>query len=271
MRIIIAIMLVLTLALAAWTTVPLHSMLYHEARRLSTIGNNTLLAVEFTVKDIGNYGYASIYLTYNGVYAYGLIILKAPGKNTEIYVMAGDQNHWHGPVRDARIGEDITAYILILKNKTLLYNIGGKTGKYDLVYLPPLTTLHLVMGNITGRTSTAPKIIFKKIVVYVTNSSLPGREIRATLSHGIPPKSMIVALNISFIPMTTTTSTVTPTPTIAPPPKLNTTTTQSTTTSSSPRQEWLGQQFLAVLATIIVISAITVFLLRKKIITTRNE
>ncbi len=247
-------------------------MLYNETRRLSTIGNNTLLTVAFTVKDIGDYGYASIYLTYNGVYAYGLIILKAPDKNPEIYVMAGDQNHWLGPVRYVRIGEDITAYILILENNTLLYNIGGKTGKHDLVYLPPLTTLHLVVGNVTGRTSTAPKIVFNKIVVYVTNSSLSGREISAMLSQGIPPKSMIVAVNISFTPVTTTTSTATPTPTITPPPILNTSTTQSiTTTSSSSQPEWLGQQSLAVVITVIVLITITMILLRKKISAERNE
>ena len=247
-------------------------MLYNETRRLSTIGNNTLLTVAFTVKNIGNYGYASIYLTYNGVYAYGLIILKAPDKNPEIYVMAGDQNHWLGPIRDVRIGEDITAYILILENKTLLYNVGGKTGRYNLVYLPPLTTLHLVVGNVTGRTSTAPRIVFKKIAVYVTNSSLSGREILAVISQGIPPKSMIVAVNISFIPATITTSTATPAPTIITPPILNTTTTRSiTTTSSSSHPEWLGQQSLAVVITVIVLITITMFLLRKKISAERNE
>ncbi len=247
-------------------------MLYNETRRLSTIGNNTLLTVAFTVKNIGNYGYASIYLTYNGVYAYGLIILKAPDKNPEIYVMAGDQNHWLGPIRDVHIGEDITAYILILENKTLLYNIGGKTGRYNLVYLPPLTTLHLVVGNVTGRTSTAPRIVFKKIAVYITNSSLSGREILAVISQGIPPKSMIVAANISFIPATITTSTATPAPTITTPPILNTTTTRSiTTTSSSSHPEWLGQQSLAVVITVIVLITITMFLLRKKISAERNE
>ncbi len=231
------------------------------------------MTVAFTVKNMGNYGYASIYLTYNGVYAYGFIILKAPEKKPEIYIMAGDQNHWLGPVRDVYIGEEIIIHILILENKTLLYNISGKTGKYNLTYLPPLTTLHLVVGNVTGRTSMAPKIVFNKIIVYVTNSSLSGREINIALLHGYPPQSMVVGLNMSFTPIITTTVTTTLTPIITSSSVLNTTTTttRSITMSSSTQPGWGEQQSFAVVITIIVLVIVIMFLLRKKISAGRNE
>jgi len=267
----VAIMLLLLLVFTTGSDVLLHSMLYHETRRLYTIGNNTLLTTVFTVKYIGNYGYASIYLTYNGVYAYGLIILKAPDKNPKIYIMAGDQNHWIGPITDVRVGEEIAAYILILENKTLLYNINGITGKYDLVYLPPLTTLHLVVGNVTGRASMAPKIIFDKIVIYVTNSSLSGKDIRRTLLHGSPIRSMAIGLNMSFTPTTITKLTTTTASTTIPLPIPNTSmTTTKATTPSSPQLSWTMQDSIIVAVTVIVISVIAVSLLRKKIITEKN-
>ena len=257
-------MIVLTV-IAMMTMYPVitHAELLHETLHLKTHGNNTLLTIVFKPLSIGSYGYASVYLTYNGVYAYGVILLKPPGKPSEIYVMAGDQNHWYGPIiKDNLVGHTITVKILVIQNNTLYYNIDGSTGKCNLTYLPPLTTLHIVAGNITGRASPSPEIVFNKIAVYVTNNTLSGKTIDDIIIKGLIPATMILALNTTYTithttTTTTTTRTNTTTTTTTITPQTTTTTTPSPTTTTATSSPGI----LRVIAVVVAAASIVLILL----------
>jgi len=258
-----------TLALVAvMTTYPIttHAGLLHEVLHLKTHGNNTLLVIAFKPLHIGNYGYATVYLTYNGVYAYGLILLKRPDKPVEMYVMAGDQNHWYGPIIKKELtGHIVTVGILVLQNKTLYYNVDGDIGKCNLTYLPPLTTLHIVVGNVTGRGSPSPSIVFNRITVYVSNATLTGQAITDIIVKGSIPQSMTLALSTTYTATYTTTSTTTTTtqsPTTTSSTTTTTTITTTTTTTSMATVSGSGIPYIGVV--IVVIGAALILLLWRK-------
>ncbi len=184
---------------------------YRKGVSLGKPAKNYLMILSVNISSFGNYGFMSVYLKPDGVYGYGLTVLKDPDEDSlHAYLMAGTQKNWY----DLGFVENRSFTFIIflsLENNTLYYYWDNSTHKLNLSFTPTIEELYISVGNVTGRSSTYPSLVFEKLLVYSTNNTL-----REEISSLEDPEKIAEDLNMTLIvnlSETTPVNTVTSNPT----------------------------------------------------------
>lgn len=193
---------------------------YRKGVSLGKPAKNYLMILSVNIISFENYGFMSVYLKPDGVYGYGLTVLKDPDEELiHAYLMAGTQRNWY----DLGFIENKSFTFIIflsIENSTLYYYWNNSTHKLNLSFTPTIEELYISVGNITGRSSTYPSIVFEKLLVYSTNNTLrkeiisledPGeiaRDLNMTLIADLSETTPVNTITSTPTPTTTTTTTV---------------------------------------------------------------
>lgn len=188
------------------------SATYNETYDINASGNSYFLLVSINVREIRDYGVFAVYMTPQGVYAYGLLILKDPDEEKpHLYLMLGTQDKWY----DLGYLENSNIYFVLgvdfSENKSAV--ILGHTLKWYNLTKGAIKPSKIMVSytNITGRKSPIPDIIIKRLEVYVTNKTV-GQLIDVFTNETSPINSpyLVLAVNANpIMPPTTTTATTT--------------------------------------------------------------
>ncbi len=143
-------------------------------REYSLKGRGTLYVMDLVliIEDISNYGVISIYLRPDGVYAYGLTIMKDPDEEyPHMYLMLGAQDKWFnlGFLR----GDAINMRLVVDLNSSqavLFYNNSFR--KYNISSVKNFEELYISSFNITGRASDYPRMNIRELKVWIANYTL---------------------------------------------------------------------------------------------------
>ncbi len=203
-------LIILLVLITAITT----SATYNEVYRINASGESYFLRVQIDVKEIGDYGVFAVYMTPQGVYAYGLLVLKDPDEEKpHLYLMLGTQDKWYdlGYLKTNSIyfvlGVDFTENksAVILDDTIKWYNLTKDAIKPSQIMVS--------YTNITGRRSPVPDIVIERLEVFVSNKTVEQLiNIFANKSSSINSPYLVLAVNTNPIkPPTTTTSTTTTT------------------------------------------------------------
>ena len=201
-----------------------------------------------------DYGVFTTYIKPEGVYAYGIMIIKDPNYEHPIaYIMAGAQNQWfhYTNITDNRLY--LRIFIDFNSSKILVIDEDCKTKEYKINDKPMIKQLYIASFNVTGKTHPQPDISINKLRLYVSNHT-----INELINNICAPKLGLgkPVLDISHTQTETTTTTTSQTSTET------TTTTQKTTTTTSIQQTIPNEFFLAIL--VIGVILIGVLLLTRK-------
>jgi len=252
---------VIILFLIVLSTASLTYAIYRKTYPISRSGSLYVIELNITINKIGDYGVFTTYIKPEGVYGYGIIMMKNPDDKYPVaYIMAGTQNDWY------YYGE-ITSKILYLRifidfnsSKILLVDKDCAKREYEINYKPMIKYLYISSFNITGKKNPQPDINIDRLRVYVSNKTIndiSNNICAPELGLGTP------VINISRSPTKTTTVSTT---TTQPYTETTSTTTQQTTTMtiSSPQQVKENMIFLVFLALLIGVTLIGLLLLTHK-------
>jgi hypothetical protein len=151
---------------------PITHSAYRWSYRINGRGSMYILESNITIEKIGNYGVIAEYLKPEGVYAYGVVIMKDPdSKYPDIYVVLGTQDHWFhlGILKDPSFNYRL--FIDLNRSRAIIVYDNCSMREYGIQGHPLIKTLYLSIFNITGRASDYPKVIINSRV-FVLNTSL---------------------------------------------------------------------------------------------------
>ncbi len=227
----IGIMMILFLILLS-TTSSTYAV-FRKTYPITRSGSLYVIELNITINKIGDYGVFTTYIKPEGVYAYGIIMMKNPNDKYPVaYVMAGTQNEWYyyGEITSGKL------YLRILidfnSSKILVVDQNCVKKEYKINYRPIIKYLYISSFNITGKKYPQPDIEIEQLRVYVSNKTindLSNNTCAPELSLGTP------VIIISHTPTATTIFTTT-----TQPYTETTTTTRQTTTSTTIHSPQLG-------------------------------
>lgn len=146
---------------------------YRQEYSIGREGNLYILDIDINIYRIGNYGVISIYMKSDGVYAYGITVLKDPDKEAlSMYLMLGAQDEWYDLGEAAGPNIRFRLFIDVNSSKAVVIYNSCSLREYNLSYIPRLKKLYVSSFNITGRSANYPGFAVNSLKVYVLNSTI---------------------------------------------------------------------------------------------------
>ncbi|ABN70585.1 hypothetical protein Smar_1496 [Staphylothermus marinus F1] len=146
---------------------------YREEYSIKEQGNLYFLDVNINIYRIGNYGVISIYLKPDGVYAYGITVLKDPDKEAySMYLMLGTQNEWYYLGDSDEPNLKFRLFIDVNISRAVVVYDNCSIREYNLSYIPKLKELYVSSFNITGKQADYPRFIINSLKAGVLNTSI---------------------------------------------------------------------------------------------------
>ncbi|WP_245521816.1 hypothetical protein [Staphylothermus hellenicus] len=146
---------------------------YREEYPVKGQGNLYLLDVDINIYRIGNYGVISIYLKPDGVYAYGITVLKDPDREAySLYLMLGTQNEWYYLGDSDEPNLKFRLFIDVNSSRAVVVYDNCLIREYNLSHIPKLKKLYVSSFNITGRQADYPRFIINSLKASVLNISI---------------------------------------------------------------------------------------------------
>jgi len=234
---------------------------YRKTYPITRSGSLYIIELNITINKIGDYGVFTTYIKPEGVYAYGIIMMKNPNDKYPVaYIMAGTQNNWYyyGEISSKKLY--LRIFIDFNSSKILVVDKDCIKREYKINYKPMIKYLYISNFNITGKKYPQPDIDIDQLRVYVSNRTINN------LSNNICAPELglgTLVINISHTPTKTTTTSLTTTQT---PTGTTSTTTQQTTTKTitSPQKMKENMIFLIFLMTLIGAIIIGLLLIHRK-------
>jgi len=218
-------------------------------------GNLYILDLEIRVRELGDYGVISIYLAPEGVYAYGVTVLKHPDEpKPHIYVMVGGQAMWF----DAGFLEEDTLRFRIAVDRNLSRALAITpwfSRTYDLDFTPSIKRLSINVFNVTEREAPAPSLLVVFARVFVLNNTLT--ELTDQLYNLSSQVSTAAALSIENLEIgyTTEAKQQTPAPVETPHSTYTPRSVTSPETTTPPARRVAGAEATAVITALLIVGA----------------
>ncbi len=163
------IVFLVSLAIVPATTLSAYRVSYPLKHPRGTL---YMLYFRGVIERFGDYGVFTAYLKPDGIYAYGIILLKDPGEDgIHAYLMAGTQDKWIdlGLLKS----RNITLIILVDPyGKIMLARLNNETSRINLTETSSIDELYIAALNITGRNMDYPIVNISRLLVYTANNTL---------------------------------------------------------------------------------------------------
>ncbi len=242
------------------TTSSTHAV-FRKTYPITLSGSLYVIELNITINKIGDYGVFTTYIKPEGVYAYGIIIMKYPDNKYPVaYIMAGTQNNWYyyGEITSKKLY--LRMFIDFNSSKILIVDRDCAKREYKINYKPLIKYLYISSFNVTGKKYPQPDIDINQLRIYVSNktiNNLSNSICTLELGLGVP------VINISHTASkTTTVSTTTRSYTETTSTTIQQKTTSTTTSSPQPGKE--NMIFLIFLVLLIGVTLIGLLLLTHK-------
>ncbi len=142
---------------------------YRKSYRFEESYSAYILVFNAVIVKFGNYGVFTIYLKPDGIYAYGLALMKDPDEECiHAYLLAGAQDRWFdlGFASSSNISFTM---VLDTVNKFLIARFNNHSIQVNLSFSPLILELYTASLNITGRSSDYPLLNITRLYVFAGN------------------------------------------------------------------------------------------------------
>jgi len=229
---------------------------YRKTYPITRSGSLYVIELNITINKIGDYGVFTTYIKPEGVYAYGIIMMKNPNDKYPVaYIMAGTQNNWYYYREISSKKLYLRIFIDFNSSKILVVDRNCIKREYKINYKPMIKYLYISNFNITGKKYPQPDIDINQLRVYVSNKTINN------ISNNICAPELglgTLVINISHTPTKTTTTSST---TTQSPTETTSTSTQQTTTKTITSPQKVKENMIFLIFLIPLIGAIIIGLL----------
>ncbi len=128
-----------------------------------------ILVFNATIMEFGDYGVFTIYLKPDGIYAYGLALMKDPDEeNIHAYLLAGAQDRW---LDLGFLSSSNLSFTMVLDtvNKFLIARFNNHSIRVNLSFSPLILELYTASLNLTDRSSDYPILNITTLYVFAGN------------------------------------------------------------------------------------------------------